>query len=178
MSEGASIGGLCHLLVAVAHASVSLLEDGIFVRGGFAKGLLYHSPKVVLGPALIKAYSMESSIARVPRVLIDAETHSDLSHGEFKKEADRWDLPPKISLANDGPPFIDFLNALRKLEVMNDAEATIAKMRTGIEDALARSIYEPAHYEKVRWLALYWNSVAAETGIKLVDLPLMKSAKL
>jgi len=177
MSENASPAGLCHLLGVVAHASLTLLEDGIFVRGGFAKGLLYHSPKVVLGPALVKAYSMESSIARVPRVLIDAETHHDLSSDGYLKEKEQWQLAPEIALGDDGPPFIDYLNFLRKPELIEDTEITIAKMRSAIEDALARSIYEPAHYEKMRWLAIYWNGVAAEMGIKQVDLPLMKFLK-
>lgn len=171
MSENASPGGLAHLMSALSHASLELLELGIFVRGGLAKGLLYHSGQVVIGPALIKAYRIESTTARFPRILIDELTHLDFDKPDYEKARSEWDIEPKIAYADDGPPFLDALNLIRHVDQFPEHVIVAEKIRTLIEEALQRSIYEPTHYEKLRWLAIYWNGVAAERGAKRINFP-------
>ena len=46
------------------------LSKGFLIRGGIAKGMLYHMENVVFGDALIEAYELESKKANMPRVLI------------------------------------------------------------------------------------------------------------
>jgi hypothetical protein len=59
------------LLNEIALTVIRLAEYGFLVRGAVTVGLLYHSDRHVVGPAMNEAYRLESQIARYPRVLID-----------------------------------------------------------------------------------------------------------
>lgn len=47
-----------------------LIEYGFVCRGGVGIGELYHKGSVVFGPAMVKAYELESKYAVYPRVII------------------------------------------------------------------------------------------------------------
>lgn len=49
---------------------VLLFQYGLLLRGGIAVGKLYHDREVVYGPALIKAYDLESKFAEYPRIIM------------------------------------------------------------------------------------------------------------
>jgi hypothetical protein len=85
---------------------------------------------------------------------------------------------PQIRLGDDGPPF---LHVFVKFRGFNEVETTVnflnspevqeaQECQRSIQNLLDASIYEPSHYDKLRWLAIYWNTtVAAETGRALRD---------
>lgn len=50
---------------------VLLTDHCILLRGGLAVGKLYHDRQVVFGPALVKAYQLENSIACYPRIVTE-----------------------------------------------------------------------------------------------------------
>ncbi|MBC2457018.1 hypothetical protein [Clostridium beijerinckii] len=50
---------------------------GINVRGGLTKGELYHRGDIIVGPALIRAYQLESKIAIFPRIVVDRIMEAD-----------------------------------------------------------------------------------------------------
>ncbi|WP_348727764.1 hypothetical protein [Rheinheimera texasensis] len=57
-------------------ATVKMLQDiylnqAVALRGGMAYGKLYHKADGVFGPAMIKAYELESQFADWPRVIFD-----------------------------------------------------------------------------------------------------------
>ena len=61
-------GMLQQLLLGV----MALVDDwGILVRGGIARGQLIHDRTMVVGPAMVKAYELESEEAKYPRIIID-----------------------------------------------------------------------------------------------------------
>jgi hypothetical protein len=49
----------------------TVLLEGFLMRGGIVEGELYHEGGVVVGPALIEAYQMESTLAVYPRLVVD-----------------------------------------------------------------------------------------------------------
>lgn len=51
--------------------STDLACDGMFLRGAIAYGPLYHDRKFVFGSAYQRAYEVESTIAKSPRIIID-----------------------------------------------------------------------------------------------------------
>ncbi len=63
--------GVFHLLFDVAIAIVELAGMGFLVRGAITSGELLHTRQYVVGPAMVKAYELESKRAVYPRVLID-----------------------------------------------------------------------------------------------------------
>lgn len=87
-----------------SHFSLYAMSKEVFFRGGIAKGGLFvDKPHQFYGDSVIKAYLLESNIAKVPRIVIDQRTSSDLM-----KEIDISDFlvfedPPKRSYIR---PFI------------------------------------------------------------------------
>jgi hypothetical protein len=53
------------------YLQISLLVRGVYLRGGISSGELYHDNNFVVGPALIKAYELESKYAIYPRIVLD-----------------------------------------------------------------------------------------------------------
>lgn len=51
---------------------IDLAYQGYLVRGAVTLGELYHTKKHIVGPAMVRAYELESEIAKVPRVIIDS----------------------------------------------------------------------------------------------------------
>lgn len=66
----------------VASLAGKLLRAGVLVRGGISTGWFYHEDNVLFGEALVTAYQMENSIARVPRILVADEIVNDLRSSE------------------------------------------------------------------------------------------------
>ena len=50
---------------------VSLTGRGYLIRGGLTYGQLLHTDKIVVGPAMNRAYFLESKVAKAPRVILD-----------------------------------------------------------------------------------------------------------
>jgi hypothetical protein len=68
-----------------AHA----LEKKFIIRGGIAKGPLYHNKNIVFGKALIDAYQLESGLANYPRVLVAPEVLNFIEYkGDFMSDFD------------------------------------------------------------------------------------------
>jgi len=42
-------------------------------RGGVAIGDIYHDDEAVFGPGLVRAYDIESNVAKFPRIVVDQE---------------------------------------------------------------------------------------------------------
>ena len=73
---------------------IAMMIVGIHIRGGLTIGKLYHKGSLVIGPALIRAYDLESKVAIYPRIVFDNTTQSD------------WCM---LAEDYDGIYFIDFL---------------------------------------------------------------------
>jgi hypothetical protein len=54
-----------------AHYQRIMLTKGFYVRGGIATGTVYFDEYMIFSNALIKAYEIESKIAKYPRIIID-----------------------------------------------------------------------------------------------------------
>lgn len=80
---------LYNLILDCIFLYITLLAKGIYVRGGITTGLLYHDDTYVVGPALIKAYNIESKVAIYPRIIIDDNDYfSDIIGSVFKRDFD------------------------------------------------------------------------------------------
>lgn len=66
-----SSDNLVYILGAANGLQRTLLEVGMLCRGAIAFGALHHSGSVVFGPALVRAYRVETTAAVYPRIIID-----------------------------------------------------------------------------------------------------------
>lgn len=70
--------GLVFLLYLCSFIHNCLLENGIPLRGGIAKGDFYKLDNIMYGPALIEAYNLESEFAVYPRTIISDSIIAEL----------------------------------------------------------------------------------------------------
>lgn len=64
-------GDVQWLLQSLAITQLGLAVLGFWVRGAVTVGPLHHDEHIVFGPALNRAYYLESNVARYPRILLD-----------------------------------------------------------------------------------------------------------
>jgi hypothetical protein len=168
MSSASTLTGLVQILSSISDLAIRLLKTSLLIRGAIAKGKLYHKQPIIFGPALLDAYNSEVNIAKFPRVVLMRKVYED-----FQKIAGSM-KHPQVLLAEDGPPY---LHVFAKFRMLNEAAPTVEFLnsdevleaqfcRAAIQNLLDESIYQPSHYEKLRWLSIYWNStvVSQATG--------------
>jgi hypothetical protein len=164
LSSSYSANGLAVLVDAIVRLVLGALEEGYFMRGGLCRGLLYHDDEMVFGDAFIKAYRLESSVARYPRVMVTKQVYEEAITsnvgGYFRTH---------LIQAEDGPYFVDVLEHIRtELKIIDSGSApqviveqrlpTFAKMRDQIARRLGEAADNPNHFEKAQWFAAYWNA--------------------
>jgi len=94
-------------LLDLAKAQVNSTLNRIWVRGGLCIGDLYINGNIVFGPALVKAYELESTIAKYPRIVVENETLRFLNVQTHKSRLDAL-----LQQADDGVWFIRYPSAL------------------------------------------------------------------
>ena len=103
-------------------AQADCAKHGIFLRGGISKGLFYYEDNVLLSPALVRAYRLESKKAVYPIILIEQKVVRALRRLEgrtdYAKEAEpsldyfrAFESPKKED--GDSFYFLDYLAHLR-----------------------------------------------------------------
>ena len=162
--------GLYRIFEAIEKLALDLLREGYFIRGGLVRGDLYHDGSMVFGDALVRAYELEKTIARYPRVVISKEVMKNieaLGVGLFADGKKRFDA--FIQQADDGPYYVHVLRTVAtevhrvQTENLNKRPedqtplADYAHMQKMIQQRLDESAYEPRHFEKVQWFARYWT---------------------
>lgn len=101
------------MLTQIRLAIFNLAGEGFLVRGAVTAGSLYHTSEILVGPAMVRAYQLESQIAKFPRVLVDpavieiARVHrSDIHHADDEEQYVRSGL----ATAGDGWLWIDYIS--------------------------------------------------------------------
>jgi hypothetical protein len=79
-------GDLAWLLQSLAITQLGLAVQGFWLRGAVTVGPLHHDQHIVFGPALNKAYELESEVALYPRILLDTGTLQPPKGTDFIEE--------------------------------------------------------------------------------------------
>src|SRR5665213_2249356 len=109
-------------LYDLLHAQIDLLANGVVIRAGVAVGNAYvgiNGEGPLFGPALVRAYEIESEEAIYPRVVIDE--HAIAEHerdprlrGEHNTiEYEHQAIEDLLGTGEDGTRYIDYLRASR-----------------------------------------------------------------
>lgn len=141
-------GGTDQVLKVVLGYARHLLLQGFFVRGGIARGWAAHRGGMVVGPAVLAAYSMELKAAVFPRIVVEDGIARDLL-----AIVDEPNPTATIRRGEDGLYFVDVLSTLGLRE---DGEGDLRRAGKLILKRLEKhgSLDVDA---KWRWLAAQYN---------------------
>jgi len=174
ISTLATDGGLIPLFQVIEALAIDLLKEGYFIRGALTKGKLYHDDTMVFGEALVRAYELENTVARYPRVIITRDVMADIDRfckGFFLAHR-REEFTPYIEQAADGPHFVHVLRTI-SANVQRGQFDGYQRMQDMIQKRLDEATDDPRHFEKVQWFALYWRKFVpySVTGFKTITGP-------
>jgi len=132
----------------------------------------------IFGPAFIDAYTIESSLARYPRIVIDEKLCANTSKnpliriaGEYYWNQVYWQFFEYLDRSDDGQWMIHYLphmfEARRDQEIPN--EEVLLAHRDKINSALSEAVKSssPEHLAKIRWLATYHNRTIQKSFSRL-----------
>lgn len=151
--------------------ALDLLSKGLMTRGAVVSGDLYHQGAVVLGPALVEAYHLESKKALYPRILVSNEiiraAYSETSglpvleslallHPLFRED---FDGSQHIDIFENGPHLPEMYWGEKTADGTGDRETSRAAFRDALLEFIDRIFATPpppVAAEKFAWLARYF----------------------
>lgn len=147
--------------MALAGTQCNYVCYGDLLRGAMCIGDLYIDEDVTFGPALVEAYTLESTVAVFPRIVIDKEVIRRARH-----EADEPIWNDFVARGEDGVYFLDYLfgSFLERWsfpdEEQMDANKTLLLHKEFVEELLMTWEKEGDYRkrQKALWLAQYHNS--------------------
>ena len=152
------VSGRVNLMLALLLASsyqLSLATNGFFVRGSITIGDLHISEDIVFGKALLDAISLETKVARNPRVVLSKDVRSLIK--EFTESTDgprvdsrAWD----VLVDSDQQWYVHYLEGLDQDWVFWDY---VEEHRGRIWEMLTKFTNDPRIWAKYAWLASYHN---------------------
>jgi hypothetical protein len=111
-----------------------LLRSRFLVRGAVVRGKVFHKPSVIFGPAIIEAYTLESSAAIYPRIIVaDAVGHRTKGN-LLRKDFDGFLFLDFLSLGSHMPTYRPFLQQVKAFLV---EEMKTLKGKTSVRQKLS-----------------------------------------
>lgn len=163
---------LFYILIDLVHLQLDLLQQGILVRGGIAKGKVRHVQEMVFGPAMVAAYDLESKYAVYPRIIVEKEV-VDWEKDNYRKQlygsnSDINDLEDllKRDEYND-VYYIDILRQRQEVDYFDDFIAMLHKVHSTIMDGLNNN--SKTVVMKYIWLKNYFNDVITSSYPDLIN---------
>ncbi len=156
-----------HVLAAVQALGSRFLQEGILTRGAVVQGDAHHSGRVLFGPGIVEAYTLESEVAKYPRILVTDSVrqsvwgyHEGLWRGHLlKRDVDGcWFINLLVPSQSSWPPLSGFASR-------QDLRAHLKRVRRSLADARERAQGNAGHMSKVWWLIHRFNKVAKEEGL-------------
>ena len=132
-------------------------NNGVIVRGGIARGSLIHDKEMVVGPAMVDAYLLESKKAVYPRIIISEELKNEFEANlqEFVDSQPNLDEIPSFNKIfkqddEDGMWYMDYVDPDEAFITMRTKEDYIEALRDIVKKGLSNP--EPKVREKYEWL--------------------------
>jgi hypothetical protein len=153
-----------YLLRECGYLCRHLLLQGFPCRGAITIGPLYHRDRIVVGPALVRAYQLEQGVAIYPRVVLDAKA-VEYWADECSSESAHPHLLSLVKRDRDGQKFLDIFNPMwtqflpwtdlvpSEPLVPNTARAFLSAAEEQIRRGLAASRGVERIQAKYQWLA-------------------------
>lgn len=153
-----------NLLLDIAFAIIGLVNRGFLVRGAVTIGELIHTKKYLVGPAMVKAYEMESKEAKVPRVLLDPRLLETARKAPaVHHDPDDEERYVKLLMRMDGDKrhFIDYVSWESVVEVAGMDDDYYSDYLREISKILRRGLSHPSAGVLEKYLWIHKQYVAA-----------------
>ena len=132
--------GILAIFNALKKLQIDLIRDNILLRGGVVQGKLIHQDDILMGPALISAYNLESSSALYPRIVIDPKVMAIYARSNGKKMSHlrikNFYFHKTFTIDFDGTSFIDYFSDVENYLTSTSIHNYIIDMNTMIETNL------------------------------------------
>jgi hypothetical protein len=160
-----------HVVAAVQALGIRFLEEGILTRGGVVHGKAYHNGRVLFGPGIVDAYTLESEVAKYPRIIVTESVrravrgyHEGLWKGQLlKRDTDGcWFVNLLVPSLSSWAP-------LSELAMERDLQSHLKKVRQSLAEAWERAQGNAGHMSKVWWLIHRFNKAAEAAGLNPIS---------
>lgn len=154
-----------HIIIDIIHIQNNLMHMGFLVRGGIEIGLIFHDANIVFGPAMVKAYEIESKKAKYPRIIINNDVlqygyNNPSNHHTKEQEMEYINYLVKQDM--DREIYIDNIAQYQEFEE-DEYDIFLDDVRDIIISGM--SVLDDSIKEKYIWLKDYYNSVIDTYGI-------------
>jgi len=163
------IGLLFNELIDIVHAQSQLIDFGILIRGGIAFGDISINENRIFGPALVRAYDLESNYAKYPRLVLDPALLKEYKANKLLKKRDHsYEMDSEyvkdlIKQGDDGLFYVDYARAVAKeLDELEMYPNFLRRHREVIIEAASKYKDISKDLEKYFWLATYHNTIVNE----------------
>lgn len=163
-------GALFYELLSLVHAQAELALKNVFIRGGITVGDILLDGSTLFGPAMARAYELESSFANYPRIIVDPAVLEQL-RGDDRLRSENHDIEQDIQYirgllrrSDDALWFVDYLKVMLSSE-LDDPESFPEVLDTHKQHIVAGASAAGGNLktlQKYLWLAEYHNRVVAE----------------
>ena len=143
LSSTRTMNGLGYMLSSIQRLAINLLQEQHLIRGGIARGKLYHEKGVMFGPAFMEAYRIERTFAKYPRIILNKETYEDYKNYKATQKF-RFDVRP----SEDGPPYLFIFQIIEFLLSKSDTRVGGMERATTCRQAIQTLLNESIHIPK------------------------------
>ena len=98
------------VIVLSALIQEKLLHYKVLSRGGIARGDFFSDETMIWGNALVNAYTLESSIAIYPRIVVHPNVISDIKYFTMESQGESGNYSTWISQDRDGLCYVDYFH--------------------------------------------------------------------
>lgn len=176
LSSTSDWSGMIFVLTSAVRVSLCCLQLGLPVRGGITVGPLLHESRVVVGPALVDAYGLESRVAGTPRVVV-----TKVAAKLFREAGDpfRMGMAPAdlVTQDEDGENVLDFLTKTAvETAGLGKPSILLTAIRSTIVSRLTREGQPDEAKRKLRSLAQYFNRGIRDNWPDLEAIPIQSDS--
>lgn len=156
----------CKEIYCLRNIQSHLAMEGIFIRGGITYGDIFYKENTVFGPAMIRAYELESRYADFPRIIVDP-----ICPIKFSKLFEYFSFHDDLKYGSDGFTYLGYFNFFGKItpqyKNMGD-KSKISKQIYAIKSHIENGVRKYKNNERVMrkyyWLTYEYNETFSEEG--------------
>ncbi|BCZ46989.1 hypothetical protein psyc5s11_30560 [Clostridium gelidum] len=148
-----------YILIDIIHIQLELAVEGIIVRGGIALGELYHKQNIIFGPAMLKAYKLESKYAIYPRIIFTEDLIKYGIEHHISANSPEQELEYLLKIIDedkDGYYYTNFLLQYGELDELEYYYKILDVLRKLIVETINNSSDKNV-IKKYKWLKKYYN---------------------